>query len=310
MLHRHQIALTRQAQTPKTTAEWEKAREMALQFPTTCLTPTPFCGMKTLPGGLARFQITLLQTRTTKKGGSPELAPISSVHMQMPREYNKSVHHEEGSLGFLVNNLVKNWEKEASYKVKGRSGAQLYRRSTYNALVGETAYYSSKNTDFEESHSAFRDLMPGGFSWEATEVFSGLPVVTYKWRHWGKMTGTLRCHTGPHSPIEAPATGQTIQLHGMGIAHVTDEFKITKLEIYYDPNEIMAQMVGSSSVCPVMHSTKHEKTPQGKDKYKVPLENQLGESLQSKLTVSEDNAGKSLTSGSGAAKGHFDNAAA
>ena len=30
------------------------------------------------------------------------------------------------------------------------------------------------------------------------------------------MTGTLRCHTGPHSTIEAPATGQTIQLHGMG----------------------------------------------------------------------------------------------
>ncbi len=28
-------------------------------------------------------------------------------------------------------------------------------------------------SDFEESHSAFRDSMPGGFSWEATEVFSG-----------------------------------------------------------------------------------------------------------------------------------------
>ncbi len=35
----------------------------------------------------------------------------------MPAE--KSVDHDEGSLGFLVNNLVKNWEKEASYKVKG-----------------------------------------------------------------------------------------------------------------------------------------------------------------------------------------------
>lgn len=243
-------------------------------------------------------------------------------------EKEKSVDHKEGSLGFLVNNLVKNWEKEASYKVKGRewrtivpekysfscNGGEEYsvddmlRLGTYNALIGETAYYSSKNTDFEESHSAFRDSMPGGFSWEATEVFSGPPVVTYKWRHWGRMTGTLRCHTGPHSTIEAPATGQTIQLHGMGIAHVTDEFKITKLEIYYDPNEIMAQMVGSSGVCPVMHSTQHETTSQGKDKYEVPLENQLGKSLQSKLIVSEDNAGKSLTSGSGAAKGQFDNA--
>ncbi len=67
-------------------------------------------------------------------------------------------------------------------------------------------------------------------------------------------------------------------------------------------------MVGSSGVCPVMHSTQHETTSQGKEKYEVPLENQLGESLQSKLIVSEDNVGKSLTSGSGAAKGQFDNA--
>ncbi len=67
-------------------------------------------------------------------------------------------------------------------------------------------------------------------------------------------------------------------------------------------------MVGSSSVCPVMHSTKRKTTSQGKDKYEVPLENQLGESLQSKLIVSEDNTGKSLTSGSGSAKGQFDNA--
>jgi len=115
----------------------------------------------------------------------------------------------------------------------------------------------------------------------------------------------LPCPTLPALPCQG-------HIHGgcpyAGIAHVTDEFKITKLEIYYDPNEIMAQMVGSSGVCPVMHSTKHERTSHGKDKYEVPLENQLGESLQSKLTVSEDNAGKSLTSGSGAAKGQFDNA--
>ena len=89
---------------------------------------------------------------------------------------------------------------------------------------------------------------------------------------------------------------------------MTDDFKITKLEIYYDPNQIMAEMVGSSGVCPAMHSTKHESTADGHDRYHVPLEGQLGESVQAKLTVSEDNAGKSLMSGSGAAKGQFDNA--
>ena len=61
-------------------------------------------------------------------------------------------------------------------------------------------------------------------------------------------------------------------------------------------------------MCPVMHSTKHESTADGDDRYQVPLEGQLGKSLQAKLTVSEDNAGKSLVSGSGAAEGQFDNA--
>ncbi|KAL0030607.1 hypothetical protein WJX79_009300 [Trebouxia sp. C0005] len=58
---------------------------------------------------------------------SLELAPISSVHLQRSHEHRKSVDHKEGSLGFLVNQLVKNWEKEASYK---GSGAPSYQRST------------------------------------------------------------------------------------------------------------------------------------------------------------------------------------
>ena len=46
------------------------------------------------------------------------------VHMIQSCQVNvmlaeKTVDHKAGSLGFLVNNLVKNWEKEASYKVKG-----------------------------------------------------------------------------------------------------------------------------------------------------------------------------------------------
>ena len=88
---------------------------------------------------------------------------------------------------------------------------------------------------------------------------------------------------------------------------MTSEFKITKLEIYYDPNDMMAQMVGSSGVCPVMHSAKHATTDSGTDRYEVPLENELGQGLKSKLTVSDENSEKSLTSGGGAAKGQFDN---
>lgn len=46
--------------------------------------------------------------------------PHALVHADTARPCaEKSVDHKEGSLGFLVNNLVKNWEKEASYKLKG-----------------------------------------------------------------------------------------------------------------------------------------------------------------------------------------------
>ena len=92
-----------------------------------------------------------------------------------------------------------------------------------------------------------------------------------------------------------------------GIAHVTSEFKITKLEIYYDPNDMMAQMVGSSGVCPVMHSAKQTTMDSRTYRYDVPLENELGKGLRSKLNVSDENAEKSLTSGDGAAKGQLDN---
>ncbi|KAA6425905.1 MAG: hypothetical protein FRX49_04280 [Trebouxia sp. A1-2] len=106
----------------------------------------------------------------------------------------KSVDHKEGSLGFLVNQLVKNWEKEASYKVKGRkwraivpekysfscNGGEVYsvdgilRLDTYNALMGETAYYFSKDTGFS-SKNACGDRVTGveGEVLHAVEIVGG-----------------------------------------------------------------------------------------------------------------------------------------
>ena len=37
----------------------------------------------------------------------------------------------------------------------------------------EAAFYSAKNTGLDESHDIFKTAMPGGFSWEVTEVYSG-----------------------------------------------------------------------------------------------------------------------------------------
>lgn len=42
------------------------------------------------------------------------------------------------------------------------------------------------------------------------------PVVAFKWRHWGEMTGPLRCPMGHGSTITAPATNANIEIWGVG----------------------------------------------------------------------------------------------
>jgi hypothetical protein len=73
------------------------------------------------------------------------------------------------------------------------------------------------------------------------------PEVAFKWRHWGKMTGKLTCPLG-HGTLEAEPTNDTIEIFGMAIAKVEPEngFKITELEIYYEPNQIMSQLAGKA----------------------------------------------------------------
>jgi hypothetical protein len=114
--------------------------------------------------------------------------------------------HEHGSLPFLVENLVKNWEIEASFKTEladwrtidhscykfalnggpAQTGDHMLRVGTYNALLTASQYYDPAHNDFEISHKAFKRMMPT-FAWEVLEVYSGPPVVAFRWRHWGEM---------------------------------------------------------------------------------------------------------------------------
>lgn len=106
----------------------------------------------------------------------------------------------------MVENLVKNWEVEASHKMKldewrtidaskytfainggpPQSGEHMLKVGTYNAIITPNQYYDSGRIDFDQSHKIFRDLMPN-FAWEVIEVYSPPPVVAFKWRHWGEM---------------------------------------------------------------------------------------------------------------------------
>jgi hypothetical protein len=118
----------------------------------------------------------------------------------------KTKNHEAASLPNLVENLVKNWEVEASFKpdiqdwrtidhshysfsVNGgppQTAEHMLKVGTYNAIITPNEYYSPANSDFASSHKTFKRMMPT-FAWEVLEVYSGPPLVAFKWRHWGEM---------------------------------------------------------------------------------------------------------------------------
>ncbi len=118
----------------------------------------------------------------------------------------KSKDHDDGSLEMIVQNLVKNWEVEASFKmdlkdwrtidhanytfaINGgppQTAEHMLKVGTYNAIIASNEYYSPATSDFAQSHKTFKRMMPT-FAWEVLEVYSGPPKVAFRWRHWGEM---------------------------------------------------------------------------------------------------------------------------
>lgn len=127
------------------------------------------------------------------------------AHIYLPLPAKKS-NHADGSLEQMVENLVKNWEIEASFKtnvsdwrtvdnkvytfaINGgppQDAEHMLKVGTYNAILAPNSFYSSEHSDFEKSHKTFKRMMPT-FAWEVMEVYSPPPRVAFRWRHWGEM---------------------------------------------------------------------------------------------------------------------------
>lgn len=60
------------------------------------------------------------------------------------------------------------------------------------------------------------------------------PVMAFKWRHWGRMTGKLVCTIGPDTKLEAEATNQEVEIWGVSVMHLDADFKINKMEVSWD----------------------------------------------------------------------------
>ncbi|EMC94675.1 hypothetical protein BAUCODRAFT_555502 [Baudoinia panamericana UAMH 10762] len=176
-------------------------------------------------------------------------------------EEGKKMNHAAGSLPQLVENLVKNWEVEASFKPRlqdwrtidhanysfamnggpGQGAEHMLKVGTYNAIVAPNEYYSPENSDFASSHKTFKRMMPT-FAWEVIEVYSGPPKVALKWRHWGVMKNDYVGFNDKGEKVVAKAHGGPIEIFGITTATVDDKLRLQALDTYFDPLDMFRQI--------------------------------------------------------------------
>jgi hypothetical protein len=167
-----------------------------------------------------------------------------------------------GSLEETVQNVIKTWEMELSHKARlsdfksvspGRfslsvnggpawTGEQTLAVGSYNVLLASpmlasTGAYNAAKETFKSSHDLFRSAFPRGFAWEVLKVYSGPPVIVFKFRHWGHMEGPYNGHA---------TTGEKVEFHGVAVLKVRTRERCTP-NIYIIP----FCSVDSSIKCPI-----------------------------------------------------------
>ncbi|KAK9243338.1 hypothetical protein V1506DRAFT_389941 [Lipomyces tetrasporus] len=194
-------------------------------------------------------------------------APPDYSNTRKVFEESKQMNHESGSLEAIVQNIVKNWEIEASFKPsvsdwrtvdpekysfsmnggEPRPAEHMLKVGTYNAILTESNFYSPANNDFESSHKTFKRMMPT-FAWEVLEVYSGPPNVAFKWHHWGVMKNDYVGYNEKKQKVRVKAHGGLIDIQGVTVAAVNDGLKVEKLETWFDPLAMFKQISKDSDV--------------------------------------------------------------
>ncbi|KAK9386011.1 hypothetical protein V1515DRAFT_197700 [Lipomyces mesembrius] len=188
-------------------------------------------------------------------------APPNYSNTRKVFEETKQMSHETGSLEAIVQNIVKNWEIEASFKTsltdwrtvdpdkytfsmnggEPQPAEHMLKVGTYNAILTESNFYSPANNDFESSHKTFKRMMPT-FAWEVLEVYSGPPKVAFKWRHWGVMKNDYVGYNDKKQKVRVKAHGGLIDIQGVTVATVNSGLKVEKLETWFDPLAMFKQV--------------------------------------------------------------------
>ncbi|EKC98941.1 hypothetical protein A1Q2_06695 [Trichosporon asahii var. asahii CBS 8904] len=192
----------------------------------------------------------------------------------------KTQNHEPGSLPSIVENLVKNWEIEASYKTNLKEwrtidpdnytfsvnggpnipGEKMIQIGTYNALLTDSNFYSPEHNDFTDSHKVFKRMMPV-FAWEVLEVYSGPPTVAFRWRHWGEMKNDYVGMNRNGQRVRVKAHGETLSIEGMLVAKVNDKLQIQHIDCWMDPLALFDEVTKNGAEIIVENTPESENAP-------------------------------------------------
>eukprot|EP00933_Yihiella_yeosuensis_P047586 TRINITY_DN4343_c4_g1_i1.p1 TRINITY_DN4343_c4_g1~~TRINITY_DN4343_c4_g1_i1.p1 ORF type:complete len:263 (-),score=61.13 TRINITY_DN4343_c4_g1_i1:135-923(-) len=181
--------------------------------------------------------------------GRPDYIGINELYFS-----DRIRNHADGSLERFAENLVMNFEVEFNNVAEAEkwqtvdlekfkaavNGGRPYTvkecidMGPYNLLIGETEGYSAEANTVESSKELFRAAFPQGFAWECIEVLSGPPTVVFKWRQFGKYTGSFTDRAG----VQYKGNGKRLDLLGVSIMKVNGDLKIETFDVYYNPDDL------------------------------------------------------------------------
>lgn len=162
-----------------------------------------------------------------------------------------------------ISNLMKNWDKELNFKPNSRqwvtivpdnfymiinggprlSLPEIFQLGSYNMFLGNSEFYSKDYINASTADRTFRSSLKSGFALEVLKVYSPPPRVTFKFRHWGHMTGPLRCPMRNGTWLNAPPHGRKVEFFGHTALQLNEKYQVMSVENTFRGDTLMEQMV-------------------------------------------------------------------
>ncbi|XP_076891234.1 pathogen-related protein-like [Bidens hawaiensis] len=114
-----------------------------------------------------------------------------------------------------------------------------YNMFLQTSLPKKLRIYNPSDETVDSALEIFTSTFPRGFVLEVLEVYSGPPVIVYKFRHWGYMEGPFKGYQ---------PTNEIVEMFGVSIVKLDEQFKIVKLEFFYDRGQLLAGLIKGGSV--------------------------------------------------------------